>query len=278
MRWARVVPAAGALLVLVLAAVGYELYIPVHHVERGRLSRLAVTAAPAGFKAKPTASSEVSAADNPFAAFKTAAGHSPNATGAYSVQWSDAASTNDTAQLLVSWLPSAADATAVVKQATTTYLSPTSFKTDSYTLLSRLTVPAVPGAAGATFGPAPSKGTERLSVAAFQDGRFVVVGYVQQSGAAKSGSSAVALAQAESARLKAVGTGFTLRVTSWPVVASLIYAGVAVAIAALVIVVPFGLARSRRHRQLARQAMARRAVRGHGHKIAKHQAARSRSR
>jgi hypothetical protein len=273
-----VVPAAGAVLVLVVAAIGYELYIPIHHVERARLSRLAVIPPPAGFKAKPANASELAAADNPFAAFKTAASHSPNATGAYSVHWSDSASTSDIAQLLVAWLPSTADAAAVAKQATTTYLAPTSFKTDSYTLLGRLTVPGVPAAAGASFGPAPSKGTERLSVATFQDGRFVVVDYVQQSGADKASAAAVALAQAESARLKTVGSGFTLRVTSWPLVASLIYAGVAVAIAVLVIVVPLGLARSRRHQRLARQAMARRAVQGRGHKIAKHQAARPRSR
>jgi hypothetical protein len=274
MRWLRLVPAVGAVIVLVVAFIGYERYIPIHHVERGRLSRLVVTAPPAGFKAKPTAA-EVPASSSPFAALKTAATHSPNNTGSYSLQWTGSATSTDVASLLASWLPDAAAAATVQGQAGTTYLATASFKTDSYSLLSHFSVPQVAGAQGATFGPAKGA-TPRLAVVVFRQGRIVVVDYAQQATAAKAVAAATSLAQVESTHLKQVGSGFTLKVTIWPLTASLIYAGVAVALAALVVVVPIGVSRGRRHRRLAREAAARRALQGRGRKIAKHQAARHR--
>jgi hypothetical protein len=174
-------------------------------------------------------------------------------------------------------LPSGSDATTVQRQAVTTYLAAGSFKPNSYSLLSRVSVPKVPGAQAATFGPAPAKGANpRLTVVVFRQGRMVVVDYAQQSSTAKAEAAAISLAQVENAHLKQVGSGFSLKVTAYPLVASLIYAGVAVALAALVILVPIGVNRGRRRRRVAREAAARRALQGRGRKIAKHQAARHR--
>ncbi len=276
MRWVRVVPAVAVVIVLVVAFIGYERYIPIHHVERGRLSRLVVTAPPAGFKAKP-AVAEIAASSSPYAALKTAAAHSPNATGSYSAQWTGSAASTDVASLLASWLPNAADAATVQRQAAASYLAPGSFKTDSYTLLSHFSVPKVAGAEGVTFGPAAAKGaTPRLAVVVFRQGRTVVLDYAQRNSPAQAVATATALAQVENTHLQQVGSTFTLKVTHYPLVASLIYAGVAVALVALVVLVPIGVSRGRRHRRLAREAAARRALQGRGHKIAKHQAARHR--
>lgn len=275
MHWKRVVPAAAAVVVLAGAAVVYEQTIPIHHVERARLSTLVVPA-PTGFKAKPASASEVVASSSPFAAVKAAAKRSPNSTGSYSVQWSGSTASSDISSLLVSWLPTGSDAAAVQRQAVSSYLSTGSFKSNGYTLQHRLALPGLVGAAAATFGPPSGKGTERLSVAAVPEGRFEVVAFAQQTGAVKSEATLTSLAKSEAAHLRAAGSGFTLGVTTWPVAASLIFWGVAAALAGLIVLVPMGVGRARRRRRLAREASAKRAVQGRGRKVAKHQAARSR--
>ena len=276
MRWVRVVPVAGAVIVLIAAAIAYEQFIPIHHEERARLSRLVVARPPAGFATKSTSSNEVVSSSSPFSAFKTAAKRSPNQTGAYSIQWPEASSTANAASVLVSWLPSASDAAGVEKQAVSSYLTSGSFKSDSYTMKGRFSIPAVAGAQAATFGPAPSKGSQGLAVAVFPEGRFVVVDFAQQAGAAQAQATVISLSQAQAAHLRQIGSGFTLGVTTYPAAASLIFGGVAVALAALVVAVPVGVSRGRRRRRAARDLAARRAVQGRGRKIAKHHAARSR--
>jgi hypothetical protein len=279
-RWARILPALGAVAILVIAAIAYVEFIPVHHVEQSRLSQLVVTKPPAGFSAKPTSSATVPASSSPFAALKTAAKRSPNQTGAYVIQWPGTgtqSSSSDVASVVLSWLPSTSDAATVQKQAVSAYLAAGSFKTDdSYSLESRFAVAGVPGAAGVIFGPAPSTGHLGLAVAVLGEGRFVSVDFAQLSSPAPAQAAATSLAQAEYAHLRQVGPGFTLGVTHYPLEASLILIGVAVTLAALLVLVPLGVSRGRRHRRLAREAASRRAVQGRGRKIAKHHAARSR--
>jgi hypothetical protein len=273
-RAVRFVPAVGVVVILAVAAIGYERYIPIHHVQRARLARLVVASPGAGFTAKPAATNEVPASSSPFAALKTAATRSPNSTGAYSVEWTGASSS--IASVLVSMLPSRSSAAAVAAQATTAYLGAASFKSNNYVLAGRLAVPEVTGAQGATYRPTSAKATTRLAVAVFQVDRYVVVEFAQRSNAAAADSTVTGLAQAEAQHLRQVGSGFSLVVTTWPTAASLIYGGVTLAIAVLTLIVPVGVTRGRRRRRLAREAMARRALQGRGRKIAKHQAARRR--
>ncbi len=182
-------------------------------------------------------------------------------------------SSNDAASVLVMWLPSTKDVPAVENQAVSTYLQAGSFKSVNYALESRFAVPAVPGARGAIFGPA--KGTLGLAVAVVPEGRFLVVDFAQQNGATNAQHSVVSLSQAQQARLRQVGSSFSLGVTTHPLEASLIFAGVAVSLAALVILVPLSIGLARRRRRLAQDALARRTVQGRGRKIARHHAARS---
>jgi len=266
----------GAVVVLGIAAIGYERYIPVHHVQRARLSHLVAASPPAGFKAKPTTANEVAPSSSSLAALKAAGQRAPNSAGAYSVQWPGTTSTNDVASLLVSMLPTKADAVAVQAQATKAYLAGSSFKSNNYRLLGPLAVPSVAGAQAATFGPTSAKGAQRLAVVVFQEGRYAVVAFVQQTSLTRVDASAVALAQLEAAHLQKIGSGFSLTVTTRPLVASLILVGVAVAVALLVLLVPVGVRRNRLRRRQARDAAVRRALQGRGRKIAKHQAARRR--
>ena len=110
----------------------------------------------------------------------------PNSTGAYSVTWPGTTSTTDVASLVVSMLPTTADAVAVQGQAAKTYLAASSFKANNYRLLGSLAVPSVAGAQAATYGPVSAKGTQGLAVVVFREGRFAVVAFVQQTGATRA--------------------------------------------------------------------------------------------
>jgi hypothetical protein len=265
------------MIVLIVAAVGYVVLIPIHHVERARLSRLVVTRPVSGFKVKPTSSSQLAAASSPFAEVKTAAKKSPNSTGSYSIQWAATSSSSAGASLLASLLPSGSDANAVQAEAAKSYLAAASFKSESFTSEARLSVPSVAGAEAATFAPTSSKVHEGLGVVEFRVDHIVVVVIVaQQSTPAAAGASAVSLANAEYEHLRQLGSGFSLTVTTWPLVASLIYGGVTLAIVAGLLLAPATVGRGRRRRVLAREEAARRELRGRGRKIAKHQAARRR--
>lgn len=280
MRWVRFLPAVGAALVLIVGAAVYQWVIPVHHVEQSRLSRLVVSKPPAGFNVKPSSSSVIPASGTPFSAFKTAASRAPNRSGAYDIGWPGTTSSSiNEASALVMWLPTTSDAAAVQKQAVATDLAASSYKSaGGYSLERRFDVGGVPGAQAAVYGPASSKSTQGQGVAVvvFPEGRYVVTDYVQMTSATQAQAEASSLTEAEDLHLRQAGPGFTLSVTHWPLEASLVFAGVTVALAALVVLVPLGVIRARRRRQSARQAAARRAVQGRGRKIARHQAARSR--
>jgi hypothetical protein len=271
-------PAVAAAAVLVVGAVVFLQVIPIHHVEQSRLSRLTVPKAPAGFNAKPTSAAVIPASSVSFSAFKTAAKRSPNQSGSYGIQWAGTTSpSTNVASVLVSWLPTTSDAAAVQKEAVSSELSAGSMKAaDNYALERRFNVAAVPGAQAAVFGPSASKGSQGLAVVVFREGRYVVTDFVQMTTAAKAQAEAISLTEGEDSHLQLVRQDFTLSATHWPLGASVILAGVTVALAALLVLVPIGVSRGRRRQVLAREAASRRAVQGRGRKIARHQAARSR--
>jgi hypothetical protein len=275
MRWERILPAVAAVVVLVLAGIGYKLFIPVHHVERGRLAGLVVSHPPAGFTAKPASSSQVTAASNPFAEVKAAAKRSPNATGSYSVEWTATGSSSNGASILVSMLPTESDAVTVLRQAAQGYLKSTSFKSESYPFAGNFNVSGLPGAGAALYKVDPTKGDQRLAVVAFRQSRFVAVEFVQQDSPAAAQAAAGTLARDERSHLQQVESGFSLVDTTYPTAASVILGVVAVLLAAGLVVVPPAMRRGRRIQDERRAASARRQVRGRGHKIARHQAARS---
>ncbi len=264
-------------MVLILGVLVYEWSIPIRHVESSRLSRLVVTEPPAGLSVKPTSSAVVPTASVPFSAFKTAVKRSPHQSGAYDIQWpGKTSSPTDAASVQVAWLPNPSVAAAVEKQAVSADLAAGTFKADGYSLERRFVVAGVPGAQGAVFGPGSSKGKQGVAVAVFPEGRYAVIDLVGLASATQAQTEVTSLAEAENAHLHQVGPDFTLSVTHWPLEASLVVASGTVALAALVVLVPLGVIRTRRRQRLAREAAKKRAVQGRGRKIARHQAARSR--
>jgi len=259
-------------LTLVVAAIVAINVLPIQHVERSRLARLAVTAPPPGFKAKPSVEI-VPANSNPFPGVTTASKRSPNATGQFSVEWPGSSSANDAATILVSLLPSTSQAKAVQSEAIKNNLGAASYAAESYGHQVPFAVSEVPGAEAATYSPTSSNSAPQLGVVVERVDRVVVLGLVRQTGAAtqvKSTSSSVA--QAEYRHLLPIVSGFSLVRTHWPLLALLIYGAASLLLAALAIAIPPLTGRVRRKRRAAQEVAARRLVLQRGGKLAKRQA------
>ena len=269
--------AAGVLLVIALAV--YVPLISVQRVQSGRLAHLVVSKPPAGFNPKPAAANPVAPSSSKFEAVKAAGRKSPDATGGYSVEWTDSSSPSsgsNAVSLVVSLLPNAGDAAKTQAEAKSTFASKDSLKADSYTYANPVEVPSVPGASGAFFTPATLTNPP-LVVVVFRVGRAQATEFIGLPGEKQSiEAEAVSFAQTEYEHLRAVLPGFSLSETTYPVVASIVYWAVT---AVIVLAVVFGPVLRRRaverRRVLAERARAQhKTVRGS--KIAKRQAARRR--
>ena len=226
-------PAATSVLVLIAAAALYGQFVPVTHVERTRLANLLIVKPPAGLGTQPTKQNEVAAADSPFSGVQAAGKRSPNTTGSYTAEWVSPTSASDVDQLLVSLLPSVADADSVQTEANTMYLTSKSVPAQGYTLKGPFPVPGVPGAQSAEFTSATA-GQPPFAAVVFRSKRAVVVAFTLQTTAPGATSAAVALSDAEYQHLLTVLPGFTLVRTTRPLVASIVYAVVAL-VAALAV-------------------------------------------
>ena len=265
---------AGALYVAV-ATIVFFLVIPVHRVQRARLSSLVPDQAPAGFNKKPASATQVASSDNPFPEVKLAAKGSANSTGSYSIEWTKSSPSNDAVSLIVSVLPSSKDASRVQSQAKGTYLGKQSLKSASYDYVGPVAVPRVAGASAALFSTTGAN--PPLVVVAFQKGRAQATAFVGVAGPVTSAeSTARSVALSEYNHLGKVLPGFTLTKTTWPVVASIVYWLVAAAVAAVVVLLPRTRRRVIERRRSAAELARTRAVGARGSKIARRQAARRR--
>jgi hypothetical protein len=254
---------ARALVVLAVAAVGYQAVVPTVHVVRGRLARLVPTkSGVAAFDKTHAQSGEQDATKTGIAAAATATKQSPNRTGLYSIEWSP--TQNSVAGFIAFLLPSDSTATTALAQIRTQQLAVGSYSSSSLTRTSTYTVAGVPGSYASVYAPsAKAAGSAPGLVAtAFRYGRVVAVSEVASSNATAR-PDADTMTTGEYANLRHLGTGFSLSVTRRPVVATALWAasaGVLAAIAALVPVVR--RRRAQRRRQAYEAEMASRVVIG----------------
>ncbi|HET6965150.1 MAG TPA: hypothetical protein VFH58_10295 [Acidimicrobiales bacterium] len=268
--------AALFVLTLVLAAAGWDRYVVMRHPAPGRLTGLIVTSPPSGYAKKPANSHVVTTDSSPFAAYKAAAKRSPSETASYSLSWSRAKQSDDSATVLLSYLPSAADATKVEAQAESQFLARGSYKAENYSYAGVVAVDGIPGAKGAVFVPT-SGATPPVASVAFVTGRVQALVLLGQAGtSAATGRTAADLARAEYHHLQRTLPGFHLGVTAVPPVASAVYWAVVLGVLGLAVVIPVGVRRTRRRRLEARRRTARRQHQVRGSKIARRQAARRR--
>jgi hypothetical protein len=275
-KW-RIAAAAGFVLFFALAATGFELFIVMRNADQPRLARLIVPTPPAGYTHKPSASNVVTAADNPFSSFQSNAKRSPAESGAYSVTWVNPASSNDSASILLSYLPSASAAEKVQAQAVQQFTGTNSFKAQNYAFYRTVPVSGIPGARAAAFTATGKTTTPPVVAVVFSTGRAQVLELVGQTGTPQSTAAvAVDLARSQFLHLRRALPAFSLGVTRFPTVATSVYWAVAVAIAALALGVPLGIRRARRLRDERRRRAAERQHQVRGSKIARRQAARRR--
>lgn len=266
-RW---LPAGLVVVVLVIGGVAYANVVPVHRIDRSRLSQLVVDP-PQGFTPRPAASEQVATSTITLSGYKAAARHDPDHTGAYSVAWKVPHSTTDYASLLVLLFPSAHQALGATPEARKTYLSLTSSAAESYRSLGSSTVPGVPGASVALFAGRSSSAVPRVANAVFQHGRVVVAMSLGGSAARVQGELD-SFARAQYQHLVRVEPGFTLVGTHLPLVASIVWVAV-MAVVVLVILLARPTWRGAVDRRTrAREAARRRARMSRGHKVVRRQA------
>jgi hypothetical protein len=251
-----------AMAVLAVAAVAYAFVVPTGHVVRTRLSRLVLTkSSVAAFdKAKPQAGQQDDTQTG-IAALTTAAKRSPNQTGLYSIEWSP--SDNSGAGIIAFLLPSESDARTALSQIRAQQLGADSYSSNSLSRASTYAVPGVPGSYAAVYRPsAKDAGSPSLAVTVFRYGRVVAVSEAASPGSTAQ-SAANTMTTGEYGNLRRVGTGFSLSVTRYPVVATSLWIVGAVVLAAIAAMAPV----ARRRRALRRlradeQEMAHRVVIG----------------
>jgi hypothetical protein len=261
---------------LVLAVIGYVLWIPVHHANAAKLAALATTRPVSGFRADPRTATPAPAS-SVLASVKAAASSTPGQTGIYTVDWTGKAKDSD-ASLVVVVTPTISDAKAARADASDAYLKQTSFTRDGFGYGGVLHLRSVPGSSGAYYlggtSPTITKSTKRTDVAVFRVDRVVVAVIVRDSGT-RAGPALDSAARAEYRHLVHVGGHPTLAETSYPAVATVVYAVVTVAVLAAVLLAPNALGVLRRRRQLAFEEALRRERAGRGRKVVKRHAGRS---
>ena len=271
-----VIRAVTAVVLVGLGIAGYVLWIPVHRPDLRKVAALVVTSSVVHLRAHPTTSALDPATAVSIAAVKTAAVATPAETAVYSVQWKGLAPvTAGSVQLIA--VPTVKSARSVQQEMLATALSQTSLTGAGYGFGGTTSVSGIPGAKGAYYvkgtKPTITASTPRVTVVIFRKGRVVADATVEAKGK-EATTTARALAAAEYHHLARVGPDLVLGQTVLPLVASLVYALVALAVVAAVEATPGVVTTTRRRRHDAHVAAQRRARVARGNKVVKRHAAR----
>ncbi|MHB1535012.1 MAG: hypothetical protein ACYC1D_10500 [Acidimicrobiales bacterium] len=241
-----------AVVVLGVAAGGYQLVVPVSHTVRSRLAGLVVTRPGVKqFDVKPATSAEQPAAVYGLAPLSAAAKRSPNQTGVYLVAWM-AGPTNGAA-VLAFLLPNGAQAASTMAQIEKQQLAANSNASAKYTRRSTFSVKGIPGSAGALYAaasPAPGNPAQ-IAITVFRVGRAVAAAEVGTGAGAQAIASTVA--RSEHARLLAAEPHFTFTVVTRSVPVTVAWAVAAVVLALLAALAPYGWRRRSRRLEQRRQ-------------------------
>ncbi len=256
-------------MVVVLAAVGYVVFVQSTHLDRKSLAALVIDqTGVTALKSKPVEAEFVSPEKSAFAAVKKAAAADPDETGGYGKEWAGSTASGDAATQLVEILPTSAQAQQVRAEAEAEYTDASSLKAAHTTVTARFTVPTVAGAFGVSLATAKSSTASASSGSAivFQQGRVVAVAYLQSSTGGLSRTDATAIARAEHVLLEQREPAFSMTQTTRPLLLSVIYGLVTLLVVGLILIVPGLVRRRRARRQARREEQARYEYRARGGK------------
>jgi hypothetical protein len=264
-----------AVVLIGLAIGGYLLWIPVHRPDPHKVATLAVTSPVIRLRGHPKTSS-VDPTALSISAVKAAAIATPGETAAYSVSWRGFAPVTAGSVELIA-VPTVRSARSAQREILAAELSNTSLTESGYGFGRTTSVHGIPGAKGAYYlkgtTPTVTTSTPRVTVVIFRAGRTIVDVRVDAKGADAT-ATARALASEQYRHLELVGTDPVLAQASFPLIASLVYALVALGVLAIAEVTPWLVSAEQERRREARVAAERSARVARGNKVVKRHASR----
>ncbi|HLX89715.1 MAG TPA: hypothetical protein VKR22_14815, partial [Acidimicrobiales bacterium] len=248
--------------VLALAGAGFAVLVPQTKVDRALLSKLVIshTALP-GLQGRRSVSRSVPSSESSFAATRSAAKKHPDETGIFASEWYITTSAPPEAGIVAQVLPTAATARTVAQDVDKQLSSLPTLSGETASDPKPFSVPGVAGATGYSFALADSTGSTHTAVgyafkSAYRVGRVVITELAVSSRAALDTGPIDADIRDGAALLARVEPGFTMLRTTVPVLASAVYAAVAVVVAGASLYVPeiaAGMLERRRERHEARE-------------------------
>jgi hypothetical protein len=264
--------------VVVLALVVYVTFVRTSHPDPQTLSSLVIkqTSQPGLRGRAPSVGTSVPASASTFTPVKLAAKAHPGQTGLYETEWYKSTSAAPEAGIVLTLLPNASSAQATLSYSEQQLTKPLSLQSGTSAGPVPFPVASVPGAHGASFALTTSgKPSGYAYEVDFRSGRAVVSDLMVSADKTRSTAAAVADAQAEKALLGRAEPGYSLTQLHTPVVATVVFALVTVAVALAAWFVPewaVDVSRRRRERRRLREqdrlssqyrARGRRAVQRH---------------
>jgi hypothetical protein len=230
--------------------------------DRHLLGRLVITrSATPGVPAKSALAQSVPPSESTFATTRKAAKADPDATGLYAREWYVAANAPPEVGVIVQLLPDPEQARTVLADVRRQLSTAPTLQGETPSGATSFSVPGVVGATGYSFAlsdsVAPSKGTIGTAYkVAFRVDRSVVTELVISTSPARDLAPVRTDVRNGAALLRHAGPGFSFVRTSVPVLATIVYAVVAVVVALLAVVAPDFLVTwrgRRRERRLERE-------------------------
>lgn len=248
--------------VVVVAAVGFAILIPLTRTDGKLLRRLVIDhSALSEVPHHAGVSESVPPSQSDFAVTRKAARRDPSETGLYAREWYVSSSGPPQAGVVLQLLPTVGQARSVLAAIDKQLPEKPSFPEETAVEGSPFTVPGIPGARGESFMLEDSTTAAKKIIgasytAAFQLGRVVVSELMVTTTAVRDTGPIFADTRAGYRLLAAREPGFSMDRTHLPLESSLVYAGVALAVAALALLAPewvVGSVRRRRQRHQERE-------------------------
>lgn len=257
---------ARAVAVVVLAAVGFAVFIPLSRPDGKLLAKLVIRhTALTEVPHKASLAESVPPSQSSFAVTRKAARRHPEETGLYAREWYISSSGPPEAGVVLQFLPTVSAARSVFAAVEKELLKAPSLPDETAVSPSAFAVPGVPGARGESFLLDDSTASSKSPVGssyttAFRVGRAVVSELMVTTMVTRDTTPIVSDGQASYRLLEKDEPGFSLAVSHIPWEASVIYVGVALVVAALALLAPEWLVGSvRRRRQRHHEREVRRA-------------------
>lgn len=261
-----------AVVVLVLAGVGYALFIPRDHVDRKLLGNLVVErTALAAVPAKSKLNQSIPGSESTFSVTKKAARQHPDDTGLFAREWYVAPNAPPEVGIVLQKLPTVAPTHAVFASVLAQLRTAPTLSTETTSSPRFFSVPGVPSAKGYSFLLDDANTNAQVGTAysvAYQVGTAVVSELVVSTSTTRDPTAAIADVQAGSRLLVERESGFSMVVTTYPFTATLVFAVVSVIVAAGAVFLPeltaerLGRRRERRHEREHRKAREQYLARG----------------